>query len=61
MSKFRFLSCVTDIYSKCAWVIPLRDKKGMPINNAFQKVLNSPNSKRNKTLVDKNTEIIFAE
>ena len=24
---FRFLLCVIDIYSKCAWVVPLKDKK----------------------------------
>ena len=23
---FRFLLCVIDVYSKCAWVIPLKDK-----------------------------------
>ena len=26
---FRFLLCVIDIYSKYAWVIPLKDKKGI--------------------------------
>ena len=35
---FRFLLCVIYIYSKCVWVIPLRDKKGITITNAFQKV-----------------------
>ena len=25
--RFRFLSCVIDIYSKYTWVIPLKDKK----------------------------------
>ena len=34
---FRFLLCVIDIYSKFAWVIPLKDKKGITITNAFQK------------------------
>ena len=34
---FRFLLCVIDISSKHAWVIPLKDKKGITINNAFQK------------------------
>ena len=24
---FRFLLCVIDIYSKCGWVVPLKDKK----------------------------------
>ena len=32
---FRFLLCVTDIYSKYAWVIPLKDKKQITITNAF--------------------------
>ena len=34
---FRFLLCVIDIYSKYAWVVPLKDKKGVSIVNAFQK------------------------
>ena len=32
---FRFLLCVIDIYSKYGWVIPLKDKKGIAITNAF--------------------------
>ena len=36
---FRFLVCVIDIYSKYAWVVPLKDKKGVSIVNAFQKIL----------------------
>ena len=32
---FRFLFCAVDIYSKCAWVVPLKDKKGVTITNAF--------------------------
>ena len=32
---FRFLFCVIDIYSKYAWVIPFKDKKGIKITNAF--------------------------
>ena len=43
ISKFnkglRFLLCVIDIYSKYAWVIPLKDKKDTTITNAFQKNL----------------------
>ena len=31
----RFLLCVIDIYSKYSWVIPLKDKKGITITNAF--------------------------
>ena len=38
-SKFNkgvsFLLCVIDIFGKNAWVIPLKDKKGIAITNAF--------------------------
>ena len=37
--EFRFLLCFIDIFSKYAWVIPLKDKKGISILNAFQKFL----------------------
>ena len=43
---FRFLLCVIDIFSKYAWVIPLKDKKDISIVSTFQKTLN--NSKRSK-------------
>ena len=33
---FRFLLCVINIFSKYAWVVPLKDKKGVSIVNAFQ-------------------------
>ena len=32
---FRFLSCVIDIYSKYAWVFPLKDRKCFTIANDF--------------------------
>ena len=34
---FRFLLCAIDIFSKYAWVVPLKDKNGITITNAFQK------------------------
>ena len=44
ISKFNkgigFLLCVIDIFSKYAWIIPLKDKKDTIITNAFQKILN---------------------
>ena len=36
---FRFLLCVIDIFSKYAWVIPLKDKKDISIANGFQKII----------------------
>ena len=34
---FRFLLCVIDIYSRYAWVIPLKDKKGITITMLFKR------------------------
>ena len=48
--------CVIDIYSKYAWVIPLKDKKGIIISNSFQKILKESNRKPNKIWVDKGSE-----
>ena len=36
---FTFLLCVIDIFSKNAWVVPLKDKKSITIITAFQKIL----------------------
>ena len=54
--RFRFLLCVVDIFSKYAWVVPLKDKKGITVTNAFQKILKEPNRKPNKLWVDKGSE-----
>ena len=53
---FRFLLCAIDIFSKYAWVVPLKDKKGITITNAFQKILKESNRKPNKIWVDKRSE-----
>ena len=53
---FRFLLCVIDIFSKYAWVIPLKDKKGISIVNGFQKIINNSKRKPNKIWVDKGSE-----
>ena len=45
---FRFLLCVIDIYSKYAWLIPLKDKRGITNTNAFQNFLDESNQKPNK-------------
>ena len=51
-----FLLCVTNIFSKYAWVIPLKDKKDMTIVSAFQKVFNKTDHKQNKKWVDKDSK-----
>ena len=53
---YKFLLCVIDIFSKYAWVIPLKDKKGISIVNAFQIILKESNRKPNKIWVDKGSE-----
>ena len=53
---FSFLLCVIDIYSKYAWVIPLKDKKDITITNAFQKSFKKSYRKPNKISFDKGSE-----
>ena len=52
----RFSLCVIDINSKYASVAPLKDKKGVAIVNAFQKILDDSKRKPNKIWVDKGSE-----
>ena len=53
----RFLLCVIDIFSKYAWVVPLKDKKGVSIAAAFQSILKQSNRKPSKIWVDKGSEV----
>ena len=53
---FRFLLSVIDIFSKYAWVISLKDKKGISIVDAYQKILDDSNRKPNKIWVAKGSE-----
>ena len=54
--EFTFLLCVIHIFSKYAWVIPLKGKKGISIVNAFQKILKESDRRPNKIWLDKGTE-----
>ena len=45
---FRFLLCVTDIFSKYAWVAPLKYIIGVTIVDAFQKILDKSDVKLTK-------------
>ena len=47
--------CSIDLFSKHAWVIPLKDKRGVSIVNAFQKII-SGGRKLNKIWVDQGGE-----
>ena len=50
-----YLLCPIDLFSKSAWVVPLKDKKGTSIVNAFQKII-SEGRKPNKIWVDHSSE-----
>ena len=52
-----YLLCAIDLYSKYAFVIPLKDKKGISIVNAFNKIIKESNSRKpNKIWVDQGSE-----
>ena len=55
----RFLLCIIDIFGKYAWVVPLKDKKGVSIVTAFQSILKQSNRKPNKIWVDKGSELLL--
>ena len=52
----KYLLCVIDLYSKYAFLIPLKDKKGISILNAFDKIIKQYNRKPNKIWVDQGGE-----
>ena len=52
--RVKYLLCAIDSFSKCAWVIPIKDKKGTTIVTA-QKII-SKERKPNKICVDQGSE-----
>ena len=42
------LLCVTDVFTKYAWVKPLKDKKGKTVLLTFIEIVNESNPKPNK-------------
>ena len=44
----KYLLCAIDLYSKYAFVVPLKDKEGISINNAFKKIIKQSGRKPNK-------------
>ena len=48
----KYLLCVIDVFTKYAWVKPLKDKIGQTVLNAFIKIVNESNRKTNKLWVD---------
>ena len=52
----KYLLCAIDLCSKYAFVISLKDKKGISIVNAFNKIIKQSNRKPNKIWVDQGGE-----
>ena len=51
----KYLLCAIDLFSKYAWVIPLKDKRGIRIANVFQKIV-PKRREPNKIWVDQGGE-----
>ena len=51
----KYLLCPIDLFCTYAWVVPLKDKKGTSIVNAFQKII-SKGRKPKKIWVDQGSE-----
>ena len=60
LSKFnrgiKYLLCVINLFSKYAFVVPLKDKKDASIVNAFQSILDQSKREPNKIWVDQGSE-----
>ena len=37
--EIEYLLCAIDLFSKYAWLVPIKDKKGISIINAFLKII----------------------
>ena len=48
----KYLLCAIDLLSKYAFVVTLKDKRGISITNAFKKTIKQSNRKPNKIWVD---------
>ena len=53
--KHRYLLCIIDVFSKYAWVVPIKDKTGKTLVIAFKSVLKSGRSPKSLQ-TDKGTE-----
>ena len=52
----KYLLCAIDLHSKYAFVVPLKDKRGISITNAFKKIIKQSRRKPNKIWVDQRSE-----
>ena len=52
----KYLLCAIDLYSKYAFVIPLKYKKGISVTSGFNKIIKQSGRKPNKIWVDQGSE-----
>ena len=52
----RYLLCAIDLFSKYAFAVPLKDKKGTTIVNAFRSIFDDSKRKPYKIWVDHDSE-----
>ena len=52
----KYLLCAIDLFSKYAFVVPLKDKKGFSVTNAFNKIIKQSGRKLNKMWVGQGGE-----
>ena len=50
----KYLLCAIDLISKYAWFVPMKDKKGTSMINAFKKIISK--RKPNKIWIDQSSE-----
>ena len=53
-NEIKYLLCAIDLFSKYAWVVPLKGKRRISIANAFQKIISK--RKPNKIWIDQGGE-----
>ena len=47
-NEIKNLLCAIDLFSKYAWVVPIIDKKGTSIVNAFKKIISKKSERESK-------------
>ena len=43
-----YLLCITDVFTTCTWVKPVKDKNGITVLNAFIEIVNESNHNPNR-------------
>ena len=55
-NNYKYILTVMDGYTRYAWTVPLKDKKGETVANAFEEIMKKSKRKPNKLWVDQGKE-----